>query len=78
MPRKNYRLTWDSDDQKWKVRREGASRAGRVFDKKKAALRYGKRRAKEEDTSLEIFTRDGRHQETDTYATTEKESTNKY
>ena len=78
MARRNYRLTWSDEKQQWQVRLEGASRASRLFDKKNQALRWGKRRAKEKDTSLEIFTKDGRHQETDTYATTEKESTNKY
>ena len=70
-------MTWNKDKGHWEVKREGASRASRVFDTKKKAIRYGKKRANEVGTSLEVFTRDGRHQETDTYATTDKEAPNR-
>lgn len=77
-PRRNYLLTYNDDKGAWEVRLENASRVSTREDTKKAALREGKRLAKQRGTSLEIYTRDGRHQETDTYATTKKESTNKY
>lgn len=74
--RRNYMLTFNDDRNMWEVRLENASRVSARKDTKKKAMKEGKRLAKQRGTSLEIFTRDGRHQETDTYATVDREGAN--
>jgi len=76
MARRNYYVTYNKEKGHWEVRLENASRASKVKDTKKKAIKEGKRLAKKKGTSLEVYTRDGRHQETDTYATTDKEAPN--
>lgn len=74
--RRNYRVTYNQERDAWEVKLENASRVSARKDTKKKAVREGKRLAKQRETSLLTFTRDGRHQETDTYATTEREAPN--
>lgn len=76
MSRRNYLLTYNSERKAWEVRLENATRVSAREDTKKKALKEGKRLAKQRGTSLETYTRDGRHQETDTYATTSREAPN--
>lgn len=78
MARKNYLVTYNDEKGAWEVRLENASRVSKRVDTKKKAIKEGKRLAKQKGTSVEFYTRDGRHQETDTYATTDRETTNKY
>lgn len=75
--RRSYLLTYNDEKRAWEVRLENASRVSAREDTKKAAIKEGKRLAKQRGTSLQTFTRDGRHQETDTYATTDKEARNR-
>lgn len=74
--RRNYTLTYNEDKRAWEIRLENSPRVSARKDTKKKAMREGKRLAKQRGTSLEIFTRDGRHQETDTYATVDREGAN--
>lgn len=74
--RRNYTLTFDDDRKMWEIRLEGARRVSGRKDTKKKAIREAKRLAKQRSTSLEIYTRDGRHQETDTYANADREAVN--
>lgn len=74
--RRTYLLTYNDEKRAWEVRLENSSRVSARKDTKKAAIREGKRLAKQRGTSLQTFTRDGRHQETDTYATTDREANN--
>jgi len=69
---KGYVVEWNEQDNEWKVRKSGNTRASRVFDRKKKAVSYGKKQARRTDTAVRVFTRDGRHQETQTYTTTDR------
>lgn len=44
----------------WKVRREGSMRASKVFDRKSAAVDYGRKIGKSERLELYIHNMDGR------------------
>jgi hypothetical protein len=46
-------------DNRWSVRRSGASRASRIFDKKAEAVAYAKTQALREHTDLYIHGKDG-------------------
>lgn len=73
MPRpKGYEVKWNQKDKKWKVRLSGSSRASRVFDNKKDALYKAKEFAKDKNTLVRVYTRDGRHQETLNYTSVER------
>lgn len=71
-PSRSYTVKYYSDDGKWKVRLEGSSRASKVKDTKKKAVKVGKTLANKRGTSLRIFHRDGRHHETITYSTSDR------
>ena len=51
----------------WSVRKEGSSRAGKVFGTKHEAVTYGRERAKRLRSDLVIHGRDGTIQDVDTY-----------
>jgi hemerythrin superfamily protein len=53
-------------DDKWQVRREGATRASRVFDTQREAIDFGRQLAQRELVELIIAGRDGQVRETDT------------
>lgn len=74
---RRYFVTYNSSKEHWEVKLENAERASRVFDHKKKAVRYAKKRANDTGRNLEIFTRDGRHQATNTYGTTDKDNPNR-
>lgn len=71
-PSRSYTVKYYSDDNEWKVRLEGSSRASATKPTKKKAVREGKRLANQRGTSLRVFHRDGRHHETITYATSDR------
>jgi hypothetical protein len=43
----------------WKVKKEGAERASRVFDKKEDAIRHGREMSKSHGIDLYVHRRDG-------------------
>lgn len=51
----------------WSVRHSGADRAGRVFDTQEAAVKYGRRVAKDERTELYVHRKDGTIRTKDSY-----------
>jgi uncharacterized protein YdaT len=51
----------------WATKKEGAQRAGGVYDTKKEALENGKNQAKREQVELVIHGRDGKIQDSDSY-----------
>jgi hemerythrin superfamily protein len=53
-------------DGRWQVRREGATRASRVFDTQREAIDFGRQLAQRELVELIIAGRDGQVRETDT------------
>lgn len=55
------------DDSRWQVKREGATRASRVFDTQKAAEQFGRTLAKRERVELVIAGRDGTIRQRDSY-----------
>ena len=55
-----YHLTWDSDNERWSVKREGASRASDSFDRHGAALARGKELASNSGGSLVLHDESGR------------------
>jgi hemerythrin superfamily protein len=54
-------------DDRWQVKREGASRASRVFDTQRAAEQFGRTLAKRERVELVIAGRDGTIRQRDSY-----------
>jgi hemerythrin superfamily protein len=55
------------DDKRWQVKREGASRASRVFDTQREAAEFGRTLAKREKVELVIAGRDGKIRQRDSY-----------
>ena len=55
------------DDTRWQVKREGASRASRVFDTQREATEFGRTLAKREKVELVIAGRDGKIRQRDSY-----------
>jgi hypothetical protein len=55
------------DDGRWQVRREGASRASRVFDSQREAEQFGRRVAKRERVEFILTGRDGKVREKNSY-----------
>ena len=55
------------DDKRWQVKREGASRASRVFDTQKEAEAFARNLAKREKVELVIAGRNGRIRNRDSY-----------
>lgn len=51
----------------WATKREGAGRAGGVYDTKDEALRHGRDQARREHVELVIHGRKGRIQDSDSY-----------
>ena len=73
MPRpRGYVVKYRADHDEWKVRLRGSTRASKTADNKKKAVRMGKRLANDNNTSLYVYTRDGRHQETQNYTATDR------
>lgn len=73
MPRpKGYELKWHPEDKKWKLRLSGNERASFVFDKKTDGIKKGKELANDKSTFLRVYTRDGRHQETQNYSAVDR------
>ena len=56
-----------TDDGRWQVRREGASRASRVFDTQREAASFGRQMAKRERVEFVLAGRDGKVRERDSY-----------
>ena len=56
-----------TDDGRWQVRREGASRASRVFDTQREAASFGCQLAKRERVEFVLAGRDGKVRERDSY-----------
>lgn len=69
---KGYELKWNSDDEEWKLRLSGSTRASFTFDKKLKGIKKGKELANDRSTFLRVYTRDGRHQETQNYSSVDK------
>ncbi|PTQ84864.1 DUF2188 domain-containing protein [Nitrosomonas ureae] len=51
----------------WSVRKTGASRASKVFEKQTEAIDYARTKARDEKTELYIHRRDGTIRERDSY-----------
>lgn len=51
----------------WSVKKEGASRASRVFDNQADAIKYAKDQAKQDHSELFVHGQDGRIRERDSY-----------
>jgi uncharacterized protein YdaT len=56
-----------SKDQGWSVRKYGAFRASRIFDTKKAAVRYAREISRNEKTELYIHKKNGTVQNRNSY-----------
>lgn len=54
-------------DDKWATKKEGADRAGGVYDTKAEALEHGREQAKREKTELVIHGKDGKIQDSDSF-----------
>ena len=64
--RQVFHVTPDQGD--WKVKREGAERASKTFEKKEAAVNYGREKAKNQDLGqVIIHKKDGTIQTEHTY-----------
>ncbi len=61
----NYSVSPHDDG--WQVKRDGASRASDVFDRKSDALERGRELAKDSKGELRIHGQDGRIQDSDSY-----------
>lgn len=73
MPRPTgYEVKYNPEDDEWKVRLSGSSRASKTADKKTKAVKMGKELANNRSTFLRVYTRDGRHQETQNYSSTDR------
>jgi hemerythrin superfamily protein len=57
-----------NDQKRWQVKRDGASRASKVFDTQKEAEQYGRSVAKRERVELVVHGRDGNVRKRDSYA----------
>ena len=56
-----------TDDDRWQVRRDNASRASRVFDTQRQAEEFGRRLARREKTEFILAGRDGEIREKESY-----------
>lgn len=59
----DYEVRWRDSEQMWVIIGKRASKASKKFENKKAAVRAAKRLANENGVSVEVYTRDGRHQQ---------------
>lgn len=66
MNKKNFHTT-PGKNGVWNVKREGAERASKHFDRKVDAEQFGKDLAKKDKTEHNIHTKDGKIQKRDSY-----------
>lgn len=57
-----------ADQKRWQVKRDGATRASKVFDTQREAEQYGRSVAKRERVELVVHARDGKIRKRDSYA----------
>ena len=72
MAKRTYHVEYNQSDNEWKVRLTGSSRASKTADTKRKAVREGKRLANQRGAELHVYTREGRHQETQNYASVDR------
>ena len=72
MAKRNYHVEYSESDGEWKLRLTNASRASKTFDSKTKAVREGKRLANNKSVELLVYTKDGRHQETQNYSAVDR------
>jgi len=68
MRKKKVQHVMPNIDEGWSVYRSGSSRASRIFDTKKEAVKYGRVIAKSQGSTLVIHSKDGRIEESKKYA----------
>ena len=64
---KNVHVTYNKDDENWRVRSEGAQRAAGVYDTKAEALNAGRTVAENKSGELFIHNRDGKISDRDSF-----------
>lgn len=74
----DYSVRYRDSQDMWIVIGENASKASKKLPNKKAAVRVGKRLARENGVSLTVYTRDGRPMEEDRYDMSGRESKTPY
>ena len=67
MAKGDVHVTWQEDEAKWSVEKEGASRAASLHDQKDSAEKAGRQAAINEGAELLIHGKDGKIQERNTY-----------
>lgn len=63
--KKSYEVAPDGG--RWKVKKHGNQKASKTFDTQKQAIDYGKKRAKQDKTELQIKNRKGQIRDSNSY-----------
>lgn len=74
----DYEVRWRDSEQMWIVIGKQATKASKKYENKKAAVRAAKRLANKNGVSVEVFTRDGRHQQSQRLDMTDRATKNPY